>query len=250
MLAPGAPLAVFDEIDSTMLEARRRADFGDLGPAWLLARLQTAGRGRRGRAWTTIPGNLMATYFGATPAPPAAIALLGFAAGIAIAEALDDAAGAPCATLKWPNDVLLDGRKAAGVLLDSGAAGAGVTWFALGFGVNLTGAPGDAGYPTAALAQRLPPGVAAPAPEAFLDAVRGRLEPLAGALERDGFAAVRAAWLARAHGLGAHASAQIGETRIEGIARGLSPRGELELETPQGLRLIAAGDVHFPPAES
>jgi len=113
MLDGQAPLAWFDEIDSTILEARRRADQGQAHPVWLLARVQTAGRGRRGRVWASLEGNLHATYLFATDRPPAEIALLSFAAGVAIAETLEAMIGQGRAALKWPNDVLIDRAKAA-----------------------------------------------------------------------------------------------------------------------------------------
>lgn len=246
MLDPAAPLEIFDEIDSTIVEARRRADRGEFGPVWMIARRQTAGRGRRGRSWASIDGNLMATYFGLVERGPAEIALLGFAAGVAIAETFDEIIGPGRARLKWPNDVFLDGAKACGLLLDSGAAAPGVNWVALGFGVNIVGAPEGLDQQTAALRNFLPPDAPPPAPEALLSAIRRRLEPHAESLLTVGFEPVRRAWLARAHGLGERARVQIGSEIVEGRIAGLSPRGELELETAQGPRLIAAGDVLLP----
>lgn len=246
MIDAHAPVEVFDEIDSTILEARRRADRGDVGPVWLIARVQTAGRGRRGRSWASLDGNLMATYLFATDAPPARIALLGFATGVAIAEAMDDIIGGGRATLKWPNDVLIDGAKAAGILLDSGSLGAGRTWAALAFGVNLAVAPEGLDQATTSLRTVLPPDALAPEPLAFLARVRPKLEGWAARTEREGFEPLRAAWLARAHGIGRPARVLQGEQTIEGRIAGLSPRGELELETETGRRLIAAGDVLLP----
>lgn len=243
MIEPAAPLEIFDEIDSTIVEARRRAERTAYGPVWMLARRQTAGRGRRGRSWASIEGNLMATYLGLIARPPAEIALLGFAAGVAIAETLDAVIGAGRAKLKWPNDVFLDGAKAAGLMLDSGAVGQDVYWVALGFGVNIVGAPQGLDQQTAALRAALPPDAPAPAPEALLAAIRARLEPHAQRLAREGFEPLRRAWLARAQGLGQGARVQIGAETVEGRLAGLSPRGELELETAAGLRVIAAGDI-------
>src|SRR5262245_54930489 len=141
MIDAHAPVEVFDEIDSTIMEARRRAERGDVGPVWLIAKRQTAGRGRRGRAWSSLVGNLLATLLFATEAPPAQIALLGFATGVALAESFDAIIGAGRATLKWPNDVFIDAAKASGIMLDSGALAGGSTWVALAFGVNLAAAP-------------------------------------------------------------------------------------------------------------
>ncbi len=99
MIIAEAPVEVFDEIDSTILEARRRAEAGGLAPVWIIARRQSAGRGRRGRVWASLEGNLLATYLGTTRRPPAEIALLGFATGLAIAETIDASIGPARATL-------------------------------------------------------------------------------------------------------------------------------------------------------
>jgi len=247
MIDGHAPVETFDEIDSTLLEARRRAERGEFGPVWLIARVQTAGRGRRGRAWSSLDGNLLATYLFATQRPPAEIALLGFAAGVAIAEALEAHVGGGRVTLKWPNDVFIDGAKAAGILLDSGSQG-GVAWAALAFGVNLGAAPENLDQDTISLRQLLPPDAPTPTPPSFLTALRPRLEALAEQLEAHGFEPLRQAWLIRAHGLGRNARVAQGEVMLEGRIAGLSPRGELELDTTEGRRLIAAGDVYFPNA--
>ncbi len=243
MLDAGAPVETFDEIDSTLLEARRRAERGELGPVWLIARIQTAGRGRRGRAWSSLDGNLMATYLFATDRPPAEIALLGFAAGLAIAETLEESIGAGRVALKWPNDVLIDGAKISGILLDSGSLGQGAAWASLAFGVNLAAAPDGLDQRTTSLRAVLPPDAPAPSPEAFLAALRPKLEGWAGRIARAGFEPLRQAWLKRAHGLGQPARVVQGTETLEGRIAGLSPRGELEFDTAAGRRLIAAGDV-------
>jgi BirA family transcriptional regulator, biotin operon repressor / biotin---[acetyl-CoA-carboxylase] ligase len=246
MIDGGAPVETFEEIDSTVLEARRRADRGEVGPLWLIARRQTAGRGRRGRTWVTIDGNLFATYLFATPRPPHEIALLSFATGLAIAEAFDAFGARAPATLKWPNDVLIGAAKAAGILLDSGSLpGGGATWAALAFGVNLAGAPQAIDQPTISLREAMAPDTRTPEPLEFLAALRPRLERWANRLTTEGFEPLRHAWLARAHGLGQTARVMQGAEPIIGEFAGLSPRGELELETPTGRRLISAGDVYF-----
>lgn len=243
MIDGQAPVEIFDEIDSTVLEARRRAERTEFGPVWLIAKQQTAGRGRRGRPWRSLDGNLLATLLFKTQQPPAQIALLGFATGVAIAEAIDEVIGSGSATLKWPNDVFVDGAKAAGILLDSGAAAPGETWVALAFGVNLAAAPEGIDQPTISLRAILPPDAPAPDPLEFLARLRPKLEAWAERLDRDGFEPLRHAWLQRAHGLGQAARVVQGEHTLEGRIAGLSPRGELELETDEGRRLIAAGDV-------
>ena len=246
MIDGGALVETFEEIDSTILEARRRADRGEVGPVWLIARRQTAGRGRRGRAWVTIDGNLFATLLFATSRPPQDIALLSFAAGLAIAETLETFGARAPATLKWPNDVLIGGAKASGILLDSGAlpGGAGA-WAALGFGVNLAGAPKAIDQATISLREATAPDTQTPEPLEFFAALRPCLEGWFMRLATEGFEPLREAWLARAHGLGQAARVIQGAEPITGQLVGLSQRGELELETPNGRRLISAGDVYF-----
>jgi BirA family transcriptional regulator, biotin operon repressor / biotin---[acetyl-CoA-carboxylase] ligase len=246
MIDGEAPVETFEEIDSTVLEARRRADRGEVGPVWLIARRQTAGRGRRGRTWITIDGNLFATLLFTTSRPPQEIALLSFATGLAIAETFEAFCSRAPSTLKWPNDVLIGGAKASGILLDSGSlpGGAG-TWAALAFGVNLAGAPQAIDQPTISLSDALAPDTRTPEPLEFFAALRPRLEAWANQLVAEGFEPLRQAWLARAHGLGQDARVMQGADPIIGQFAGLSPRGELELETPAGRRLISAGDVYF-----
>lgn len=243
MIDAHAPVQVFEEIDSTILEARRRAERGELSPVWLIAKRQTAGRGRRGRVWQSLEGNLSATLLFTTDRPPAEIALLGFAAGVAIAETFEEIVGPGHAKLKWPNDVFLDGAKAAGIMLDSGGA-----WVALAFGVNLAAAPEAVDQPTISLRALLPPDAPAPEPLEFFAQMRPKLERWSARILSEGFEPLRAAWLSRAHGLGRDVRVLQGDTALEGRIVGLSPRGELELETPAGRRLIAAGDVLLPSA--
>lgn len=245
MIDASAPVEVFDEIDSTILEARRRAERGDVGPVWLVARRQTAGRGRRGRSWSSLDGNLMATLLFATDAPATQIALLGFVTGVALAEMFEAMLGGGRVTLKWPNDVFIDGAKASGIMLDSGALSGGSTWVALAFGVNLAAAPDNLDQATISLRDVLPPDAAAPEPLQFLAQLRPRLQSWCDRLERDGFEPLRQAWLQRAHGLGQTARVSQGATALQGRVVGLSSRGELELDTAEGRRLVAAGDVIF-----
>jgi BirA family biotin operon repressor/biotin-[acetyl-CoA-carboxylase] ligase len=248
MIDGQAPVEVFDEIDSTILEARRRAERNEISPVWLIAKRQTAGRGRRGRAWSSHDGNLMATLLFATDQPPQQIALLGFATGVALAETMDAVIGPGQAQLKWPNDVFIDGAKVSGIMLDSGSAASGQTWVALAFGVNLADAPENIDQMTICLRDLLPPDAPAPEPLAFLAALRPRLEAWSNRIVSDGFEPLRHAWLQRAYGLGQDARVVQGEQTFEGRIAGLSPRGELELDTLTGRRLIAAGDVFLPKA--
>lgn len=243
MIDGQAPVEIFDEIDSTILEARRRAERGDWGPTWLIAKRQTAGRGRRGRSWLSLDGNLLATLLFATTRPVAEIPLLGFATAVAIAETFEAAGVTQAVTVKWPNDVLIGGAKASGILLDSGAVPHGGTWVALGFGVNVAAAPDDIDQSATSLRASMRPGAPATTAMEFFSALRPRLELWAARLASEGFEPVREAWLGRAHGLRDIARVRQGADVIVGRIAGLSPRGELELDTAAGRRLIAAGEI-------
>ena len=245
---PGdAPLLLLDQIDSTNAEARRRAEAGETGPLWISARRQTAGRGRRGRAWESEEGNLAATLLLTTRKPPAEAAQVTFIAALAVADLLDGYAPPSLVTIKWPNDVMLAGEKASGILVESGTHQTGGLWLAVGVGVNLARAPGGTGRPATCLAHHLRGDVAAP------PSVEAAAARLAGAfatwLERWrtlGFEPVLDAWRARTTGLNGPATARLGHETLEGRAEGVAPDGALKLRLADGsLRLISAGDVFF-----
>ena len=144
-------VVVLDEVDSTNEEAFRRHAAGEAGPLWLRARRQTAGRGRSGRAWVSPEGNLHVSLLLTEPLAPAERPRVGFVAGLAIVEALEIVAEAAGPfRLKWPNDVLADGAKVAGLLLEARGPDALV----VGWGVNLAHAPRGTETPAASLADR------------------------------------------------------------------------------------------------
>jgi BirA family biotin operon repressor/biotin-[acetyl-CoA-carboxylase] ligase len=236
------PVIRFDEIDSTNEEARRRALTGDFGPAWLVARSQSAGRGRLGRQWDSPDGNLFATALLSYPGNPAQASLASFAAGLAVIDAAR-IVGAETAALrlKWPNDVLADGAKLAGILIETGL-GDGCLWMAAGFGVNVQTAPAVPGRNTACMAD-LPGGGGLTAERVLgaLDiAFRARLSRLAG----EGFPPVRADWLAKAAHLGERISVPQGEDRIEGVMKDLDHDGALVIERDDGaLTHVRAGEI-------
>ena len=245
MIVADAPIETFDEIDSTMMEASRRAARGDLGPVWLLAKKQNAGRGRRGRTWVSDEGNLYVTYLAPADRPPQELALVGFAAGLAICDAVKEEIGRGWDTrIKWPNDVMIEGAKASGLMLDSGATPDGRPWAALGLGVNLVSAPQSIDQLTTYLAAYQEP----TDPYSFLSALRPRLAYWDEVLLQEGFEPLRAAWLDCAYGLGETIHVTVGAQLLKGRLAGLSPRGDLILDTESGRRLIAAGDVLLPNA--
>ena len=238
------PIEALDEVDSTNAEARRRADAGDRGPRWITASRQTAGRGRRGRAWETGAGNLAATYLAHTAKPPAEAAQVSFVAALAVADLAVAYVPAGLVSLKWPNDPMIGGRKTAGILVESGPHPAGGLWLAVGCGVNLATPPDAAERPATAFAEhmRAPP----PAPLDALAVLAEAFERWRGLWEQLGFAPIAEAWTARAHGLGETCTARLPGETIEGVAEGLDGDGALRLRTAPGvIRRITAGDVFF-----
>ena len=246
-MANAAPVLLLDHTDSTNAEARRRAEVGETGPLWVAARRQTAGRGRRGRAWESDAGNLFATLLTTTRKPPAEAAQVTFLAALAVADLLDRYAPPSLVTIRWPNDVMLAGEKVAGILVESGAHAAGGLWLAVGIGVNLAHAPSGVERSATALARHLSAGVAAP--PSVEAAVRELAETFAVWMDRWetlGFQPVLDAWIARTPGLDGPAVARLGHETVEGRAEGVAPDGALRLRLPDGgLRLISAGDVFF-----
>ena len=230
----------FDTIDSTNLEARRRAP-ECTAPIWITADEQTAGIGRRGRAWSTQSGNFAGTLLMPVDQPNDQLALYSFVAALALFDTVAEITKEPQRfSLKWPNDVLMDGKKLAGILLE--AIGA-PTHLIIGIGVNLR---------HGAEAEKL-------APEAMEHAILGTdltsqevIKILAPAFEkrqhtfRDcGFAAIREAWLALAAKRGETITARLPNSEITGVFETIDETGALILTNAEGRHAIAAGDVFF-----
>lgn len=244
---PAAPILLLEETDSTNADARRRAEAGETGPLWIVARRQTAGRGRRGREWASEGGNLFATLLQLTRKPPAEAAQVTFVAALAIADLLDAYAPPSLVTIKWPNDVMLAGEKTSGVLVESGAHESGGLWLAVGIGVNLAHAPGGTERPATALVHHLHGDVLAPPTvEAAAAMLAGAFAVWMDRWETLGFQPILDAWRARTPGLDGPAVARLGRETVEGRAEGVAADGALKLRLADGsLRLISAGDVFF-----
>lgn len=238
------PIEAHDELDSTNAEARRRAEAGEGGPLWITALRQTAGHGRRGRAWTTSTGNLAATLLLTTDKPAARAAQLSFVAALAAAELAQTCIGPGAAKLKWPNDVLVFGRKAVGILIESGARPDGQLWLAVGIGINLAEAPQNVERPATAFAEHM--ASQPPAPLDALEILATRFEYWCALWDREGFAPIAQAWTRHAHGLGQPCEARLPNQTHKGVAEGLDADGALRLRLDDGTVLrITAGDVFF-----
>lgn len=247
-LRSDAPVLWLDTVDSTNAEARRRAEAGEGGPLWITAREQTAGRGRRGRSWSMSRGNLAATLLMTTDRAPADAARIAFVSALAVADLADAYVPAELVKLKWPNDVLVDGKKLSGALIESGRMSDGRLWLALGIGVNLARAPTVLDRPVTALADHLRSDIrAAPSPEEALSVLAAALARRIAQWDREGFEAIAAAWSARAANLGQRCTAALPGETVEGLAEALEPDGALRLRLGDGsIRRITAGDVFLP----
>jgi len=240
------PIESHAVLDSTNAEARRRAEAGDFGPVWIHAFEQTAGRGRRGRPWQGGGGNLAATLLTPIDQLPAEAAQVSFVAAVALCETVNALAGPTASRLRWPNDLYVAGRKAAGILLESGPRPGGGLWLAIGIGVNLALAPpaDQVERPASALADL--PGFQPPSPAAFLARLAERFEAWQKVWSREGFAPVAAAWTRLADGLGSPCTARLPDRTLSGVAEALDADGALRLRLDSGETVrITAGDVFF-----
>ncbi|SDN38953.1 BirA family transcriptional regulator, biotin operon repressor / biotin-[acetyl-CoA-carboxylase] ligase [Lutimaribacter pacificus] len=238
---------VLAEVDSTNAEAMRLVPVLT-GPEWILALRQTQGRGRRGRAWTDPQGNFAGTLVLRPDGPPDHVALLSFVAALSLYDACVAATGRPeVFALKWPNDVLLNGGKLAGILLESTGGAGGVTHLAIGIGVNLRSAPDTAGVEARAVRPvSLMTGTGANvAPEEFLDLLAEAFAAWKARFDAYGFAPIREAWLARAARLGQEVTARTMRQAITGRFETIDDRGNLVLVTAQGRVAIPAAEIFF-----
>jgi BirA family transcriptional regulator, biotin operon repressor / biotin---[acetyl-CoA-carboxylase] ligase len=243
----GVGRRVLEDVDSTNAEAARIVS-GLSGPCWVLAGFQTEGRGRRGRAWVSPRGNFHATLVERPSGPPARIALRSFAAALSLRDALNAVVGVPeTLALKWPNDVLLNGGKVAGILLESLAESTGVAHLAVGIGVNLIAAPEPdqvepgAVPPVSVLAET---GVRV-SPERLLNALAPAYSRWTARLDEEGFAPLRAEWLIHAARLGTMIRARTGTMERSGIFETIDDSGALVLATQSGRVAIPAAEVFF-----
>ena len=233
-------------VDSTNAEASRLAPTLS-GPAWILAGQQTAGRGRRARTWSSPPGNFHATLIFRPDMLPAQAALHSFAAALALRDALVALTDFPQAfTLKWPNDVLLNGGKLAGILLESASLGTHIAHLAIGIGVNLIAAPDPSLLDQGALnpvtlleetGLRIPP-------ETLLDHLAPAFAARAAQLTR-GFTETRTDWLAHASHIGQPIRARTAQHTHHGTFTTIDDTGALILQTPAGPLAMPAAEVFF-----
>lgn len=255
----GYRLAGFDTIGSTNSEALAAAAAGDPGGIWFAALQQTAGRGRRGREWHSPSGNLAASLLVIPDASPEQIATLGFVAGVALNAGLssilpggmvrigidgaDGADGRSRIALKWPNDVLADGAKLAGILLEAAKTPDGRQAVIVGIGVNVVAAPEGVPYPATSLRAL---GIERSAEDVFEALSDAWVDAFGLWNDGKGVSAILERWRHSAAGIGAPvAISQDGIVR-RGIFETIDSSGRLIIRDDDGARHpITAGDVHF-----
>jgi BirA family biotin operon repressor/biotin-[acetyl-CoA-carboxylase] ligase len=241
----GQVIHAYGELSSTSDRAKELADEGASHGEVVIAEAQTAGRGRRGRAWSSPPGrNLYFSVVLRPELPPMRAAELTLVASLAVCDALRQAGVA--AGIKWPNDLLVAGRKIAGILTELAAEPDRVQWVVLGVGVNVNAGPDD--FPaelrddaTSILIER-----GQPAPRAlFAAACLTALEAWLDTHGENGFAPIREAWRQRSVTLGRSVVVRADGREIRGTATDIDDRGALLVATAAGEERIIAGDVQL-----
>jgi BirA family biotin operon repressor/biotin-[acetyl-CoA-carboxylase] ligase len=240
--AAGVRLMAHDELDSTNAEGLRLAQQGERGPLWITADRQSAGRGRRGRSWASLAGNLHASLLLTAPGPAENWPQLSFVAALAAHDAVVEAAPdiKPMLGLKWPNDLLLSGAKFGGILIEGeGTEESGAV--VVGFGINCKKHPAKTDFPATDLAAAGPRVTARALFSALSAKMLGRL---AQWNTGEGFATVRADWLARAEGVGEELRIRVADRELAGRFEGIDEAGALVLVLEDGSKeIVSAGDV-------
>ncbi|MBL8806595.1 MAG: biotin--[acetyl-CoA-carboxylase] ligase [Rhodospirillales bacterium] len=242
-LPPAYRLVALDAAGSTNDEARTLARDGAADGTIVWARTQSAGRGRQGREWSSPPGNLYMSLVLRPDCPPREAVQLAFVAALGAGGMIGPHAR-PAAPLrfKWPNDILLGARKVAGILLEAEGQGERLDFMILGLGVNLVSHPANARIPATDIREATGETLA---PEAALEGFARHFMDWVTRWHEGGFAPVREAWIAHAAGLGERIEVRLPAETTHGTFAGLDGHGALLLDTAQGRRTIAAGDVHL-----
>jgi len=242
--AAGFRLEWVDEIGSTNDLCFERAREGAQSRLWIVAGIQDKGKGRLGRTWLSPPGNLFASLLLIDEFALARAPQLGLLAGVALIEAVRALVPPTLPlTLKWPNDLLCDDAKLAGILLEGSVLPDGRMACVIGFGVNCAHAPEGLAYPTASLASM---GHTISTQDMFVSLTHSLSHALTQWADGDGFETMRTAWLRHAGAVGRKLRVVRGQEVFEGAYNGIDHNGHLLLATEQGEIVLSAGEVFLP----
>ena len=224
-----------EKIGSTNDEARRLAQQGAPNGTVIHADEQTSGRGRLSHTWFSPPGNLYLSVLLRTGQPATRTSELSFLAAIAVADTVETLLPRQIRTmLKWPNDVLVNGAKIAGILIEQVDEAT-----IIGIGLNVLEAPSNAAYKTTTIVAN--GGIASV--DGARDILLGRIGVHLSDWQSTGFAPIREQWLSRSYPVGAEIRANAGGQAISGHFAGLDEDGALLLDTPEGRQRIVAGEI-------
>jgi len=234
------------DVASTNVECMERARAGDPGRLWVTAVRQTGGRGRRGRTWVSEPGNLYSSLLLVDPAPWKALASLPLAVTLAVHDAIASVlpqSASQKLRIKWPNDVLLDGHKTSGILIEAEQLADGRRAVVIGCGINVAHYPESGLYPATCLVDQ---GSSATPQDLFARLVVSMDNTLNDWDQGRGLGAIRDAWIERADGIGKPVTVNLPDRQIHGLFDGIDGEGRLMLALPDGsTQMIASGDVFF-----
>jgi BirA family biotin operon repressor/biotin-[acetyl-CoA-carboxylase] ligase len=244
-LPPAYRLVALDSVDSTNEEAKRRARAGAEDGTLVWARAQTQGRGRGGRSWASPPGNLYMSLILQPDCAPSDAAQLSFVAALGVGAALGEVVP-PMVEVryKWPNDILLNRRKAAGILLETESVTRDrLDWLVLGVGINVATHPAETAFPATSLHHE---GADEVTVEMLLEAFARHFLSWVNRWLDDGFGPVRLAWREEAHGIGEKIQVRLPNAELAGMFEDIDADGALLLRRADGaLQRVTAGDVFF-----
>jgi len=235
----------FDETQSTNTACLAEARAGDAGNLWITAARQSGGRGRRGRAWVSEPGNLYASLLLIDLAPMDRLGSLPLAVAVAVQQVVRAVLppGSAPVEVKWPNDILIGRKKTCGILIEGEALADGRYALIIGIGINVATMPDNPLYPVTCLRQE---GAAVSAEELFAHLFGTMAEALDEWNAGHGVADIVARWRDVACGIGEKITVNLPDRSISGLFAGIDDSGLLRLDTGSGrMMTIAAGDVFF-----
>ncbi|PCI50014.1 MAG: biotin--[acetyl-CoA-carboxylase] ligase [Alphaproteobacteria bacterium] len=233
----------FDVVDSTNAECRRIADGGYGGNIWIVSGEQSAGRGRRGREWVSRPGNFFASLLYAIDCDLRTASQLSFVAALAVRDVVADILQSnDSIKCKWPNDILVGGKKISGILLETtGLGGETPSHVIIGIGINVSHYPHNPQYPATSLKDE---GYTVE-PELVMDRLARSMAHWISRWKDHGFSLIRQAWKDNARGLGQDIIVRLPDEELRGRFVDLDDNGALILEFDGERRHITAGDVFF-----